>query len=177
MLDPVVADALATLLEYPDGAYAAKAARARAALEALAPDVAQASVPFFSHLAATPGFEQEELFTRTFDWAPERALELGWHLYGEQYERGAFLVKTRDLLRAHGVEEGRDLPDHVGTLLRLVGRMPPESAGRFVQQFMRPALVKLRAGFGADPHPYLALLAAIEGALPDEPVPVQGGAP
>ena len=48
----------------------------------------------------------EELFTRTFDINPQCTLELGWQLYGEDYNRGAFLVRMRELMREKGVEEG-----------------------------------------------------------------------
>ena len=37
----------------------------------------------------------QELYTRTFDWNPDTSLEIGWHLYGENYERGEFLVEVR----------------------------------------------------------------------------------
>jgi nitrate reductase molybdenum cofactor assembly chaperone NarJ/NarW len=47
----------------------------------------------------------EELFTITFDMNPDTCLELGWHLYGESYQRGEFLVKMRQALDAAGVAE------------------------------------------------------------------------
>lgn len=170
-----ITDVLAVLLEYPGEGHAARAREAVGLLRAQAPDLARELEPFVQHLANVDGREQEELFTRTFDWAPERALELGWHLYGEQYERGAFLVRMRDLLRAHGVEEGQDLPDHLGTLLRLLGRLQPETAAALCGASLKPALVRLRAGFGSETNPYLALLGAIEAAFPEAPAPAAGG--
>ena len=77
-------------------------------------------------LADFPGFEQlgstelEELYTRTFDINPVCSLEVGWHLFGEDYNRGAFLVRMRGLLREHGIEEGAELPDHLESVLRVL---------------------------------------------------------
>jgi nitrate reductase delta subunit len=175
MVGPEITDALAVLLEYPGEGHAARAREAAAVLRAQAPDLVPLLEPFLQHLVSVEVREQEELFTRTFDWAPERALELGWHLYGEQYERGAFMVRMRDLLRRQGVEEGQDLPDHLGTLLRLLGRLPPETAVALCGESLKPALVRLRAGFGSEPNPYVALLGAIEAAFGEAPAPAAGG--
>ena len=41
--------------------------------------------------------EVEEAFVRTFENNSERALELGWHLHGENYARGNFMVRLRQL--------------------------------------------------------------------------------
>lgn len=175
MVGPAITDALAVLLEYPGEGHAARAREAVAVLRAQAPDLMPLLEPFLRHLESVDMREQEELFTRTFDWAPERALELGWHLYGEQYERGVFMVRMRDLLRRHGVEEGQDLPDHLGTLLRLLGRLQPDTATALCGESLKPALGRLRAGFGAEPNPYLQLLVAVEAVFPEAPAPATGG--
>lgn len=167
MLDVQVLDALALLLDYPGEGHGLRVREAAAALEARAPDLAAALAPFCTRLAADDPSEAQELYTRTFDWSPERALELGWHLFGEQYERGAFLVRMRALLRAHGVEEGSELPDRLGSVLRLLGRMPPREAEALAAGPVQAALARIRAGFADEPaHPYLGVLAAVERALP-----------
>jgi nitrate reductase delta subunit len=65
---------------------------------------------FVSEIEKMGVTDLEEFYTRTFDINPVSALEIGWHLYGEQYERGAFLVKMRELSRTLGVEESTSLP-------------------------------------------------------------------
>ena len=42
-----------------------------------------------------PAVELEELYAATFDSSDDCALEVGWHLYGEAYQRGVFLVEMR----------------------------------------------------------------------------------
>lgn len=171
-----VLDALADLLAYPEAGTAARAAAAQGLLAAQAPDLASRTQPVAALLSDGGTGAAQELYTRTFDWSPERALEVGWHLYGEQYERGAFLVRLRGLLRGHGVEEGQELPDRLDTVLRLLSRLPAAEACELAARAVAPALARMRAGFAAEPqHPYLALLEAVGGALPPVPAAAPGG--
>lgn len=93
-----------------------------------------------------PG-ELQERHSRTFDGTASRALELGWHLFGESYSRGAFLVRMRELLREGGVEESGELPDHLGCVLAVLGRADQAVAGALVRGSVLPALDKIAAGF------------------------------
>ncbi len=52
--------------------------------------------------SSTQLWEVEEAFTRTFDVNPACALEVGWHLFGEEYTAAMFLVRMREELRKHG---------------------------------------------------------------------------
>jgi len=125
-------------------------------------------------LLAFPGFAGqtraglEELYTRTFDVNPVCSLEIGWHLFGEDYNRGAFLVRARGLLRAHGIAEGTELPDHLESVLLLLDAMERAGggeAGPFARRFVLPALRKMRAGFADGDNPYGAVLERIEEFL------------
>ncbi len=109
--------------------------------------------------------EAQELYTRTFDISPVTSLEVGWHLYGEAYERGAFLVKMRKLLRSAGIQESTELPDHLAYLLCAIERLDRESAGRFVQTYLAPAVEKMIAGFEDESNPYRHLLETIHNVL------------
>lgn len=64
---------------------------------------------------------REELYTRTFDLNPVCCLEIGWHLFGEHYERGRFLVDMRRTLRGLGLSESGELPDHLSHVLSALG--------------------------------------------------------
>jgi nitrate reductase assembly molybdenum cofactor insertion protein NarJ len=148
--------------------------RAGAALEVLAgeaPVLAKACAGL-----AAGGAGLEEAYAQAFDWSEDRSLDLGWHLYGERYERGAFLVSMRARLRAAGVEEGEELLDHLTSLLRTLGRMEEAEARAFCAAILAPGLRKLVAGFEraeAGPYraPLVALLAIVaeagEAAAPD----------
>jgi nitrate reductase assembly molybdenum cofactor insertion protein NarJ len=152
-------DAVASFFEYPAEGFDVRARTALGVLEREAPGLALVCRPL-----ADAGSGLEETFARTFDWSGERSLDLGWHLYGEQYERGAFLVSMRSRLRVAGVEEATELPDHLTGVLRALGRMEAAEADAFCAAILAPALGKLVAGFDrTEPNPYRAPLVALDG--------------
>ena len=122
-------DLLARLLSYPGGEYAHAVRACQQLLGEQQPAQSSSLARFAAYVQDTPVEELEELFTRTFDLNPVCCLEVGWQLYGEDYNRGSFMVKMRQLLRSHGVAETIELPDHLANLLPLLGRMESEEAG------------------------------------------------
>ncbi len=132
-------DALAPLLVYPTDTLPAHAAAAGLRLAASAPPLADRLAETLDALASWPAHELEELYTQTFDLNPVCTLEVGWHLYGEQYERGRFLVRCRDLLHEAGVDEAGELPDFLPSLLLAVARLEQERA-LDVASYLLPAV-------------------------------------
>jgi len=114
----------------------------------------------------------QELYTQTFDLNPTCSLEVGWHLYGENYSRGEFLVAMRQTLRRLKVMETTELPDHLTHVLAAFGRMDTAEAGRFGPEFLLPALEKMLQGpkGGAYAAVLEAIRAAIRAACPVESV-------
>jgi nitrate reductase delta subunit len=163
----------AGLLSYPGGTDYRGPGRAVSELPPAAGDPSGCETAVRGHLAAfasstdglTPA-DMEELYTRTFDINPISSLEIGWHLYGEAYERGVFLVTMRDLLRSHGVPESAELPDHLVHVLPLLARMDDAEAESFSRTYLVPALEKMLDGFSRQTSPYehvlRALLLAVE---------------
>ena len=113
----------------------------------------------------------QELYVQTFEFNPACTLEIGWHLFGENYERGEFLVRMRERLRHYGIPETSDLPDHLRHLLLLIGRAKHQEAAELAGQFVLPALGKIREAL--HDNVYEPLIAAIEAKLeadyPDAP--------
>jgi len=104
----------------------------------------------------------QELYIQTFEFNPACTLEIGWHLFGENYERGEFLVRMRGLLRQHGIAETTELPDHLTHVLQLIGRMEPGEAVRLVGEAVLPALEKIRL---PDDNPYREVLDTVREKL------------
>lgn len=104
----------------------------------------------------------EELYTRTFDINPVSSLEVGWHLFGETYERGAFLVQMRDALRRCGVEESTELPDHLTSVLHAAGRMGQSEAEEFINLRVQKAVGKMLEGFAGQSNPYEHVLVSVQ---------------
>lgn len=146
-------DVLAQLFEYPDESYVQRCRDA--GLNEFAEEMAKLTVSGI-----------QELFISTFDWNPATTLDMGWHLYGEQYERGEFLVRMRQELRRYGVAESAELPDHLTHTLRLLGRMDAAAAEKFAREFTAPAVAKLLAALEEKKTPFVAIVRAVREALP-----------
>lgn len=165
-------DDLARLLAYPGPHFAPMGVATLARLEVAHPRAAEALRRYLAAAAPLEGFELEELYTRTFDLDPVCALEVGWHLYGEQYERGEFLARMRALVAGVGLAENGELPDHLTSVLPVVGRLARSDAERFAVTYLRPALARMIAGVAGRDNPCEDLLRAVALLLLDEvPVP------
>jgi nitrate reductase molybdenum cofactor assembly chaperone len=158
-------DALAGLLAYPNPEQRVQVAHCRQALAEQFSDAAALLARFAERTAGLTSGEMEELYTHTFDLDPVSSLEVGWHLWGENYSRGEFLVLMRCELRRLGLEESTELPDHLTHVLPAVARMEPQTADRFTLTYVLPALAKMLAGLGAKDSPYANVLEAIRCVL------------
>lgn len=160
-------DAFAGVLSYPGGNVSRLRDEWVPCVIERWPDLAPELEPLLAQARDHSEGECEELFTRTFDGSAERALELGWHLHGENYARGVLLVRMRAMLRQNGVEEGSELPDHVSNVLRLLGRVDAVTADALQNSVLIPALDKVVAGFAEEDNPYRHALKALRTALGD----------
>lgn len=154
---------LAVLLDYPGAGFRDALERLRSRLAAEQPLAAAALEPFAAFVAQSSDVGLEEAFVQTFDFNPSCALEIGWHLYGENYKRGEFLVEMRRLMMRLGVAEGTELPDHLGSVLAVLPLLDAGEAAALVRDRIFPALVKIRAA--AAGNPYDGVLGTIEVCL------------
>ncbi len=105
--------------------------------------------------------EMQELYTRTFEINPVCALEVGWQLFGERYERGTFIVKMRETLRDLNIPESTELPDHLVHVLQAMDRLEQEEATQFAGLFLVPAVNKMIAGFKDNNNVYRGILGGL----------------
>ena len=103
----------------------------------------------------------QELYTTTFDLNPVATLEVGWHLWGEQYERGRFLADLRARQDALGIDAGTELPDHLPVLLEMLER---EFDSELATQVLT-ALEKIEKPLGEQGNPYRHVIAAARMAV------------
>ncbi len=157
----VLWDRMGALFRYPDGNYLEAARQCRHAVGVTEPDVAARQARFIDQMEDLSPEARQELFTATFDLNPSCALEVGWHLFGETYERGAFLVKMRQQLRRFGLSDSGELPDHLSLVLAVLGRMPAAEAEEFAGACLLPGLDKMRANLAGKSNPFEAVLDAI----------------
>jgi nitrate reductase delta subunit len=141
---------IADLLCYPD--------------ERLTPHAADRPevIEFFDEIARVAPEGMEELYTRTFDLNPVATLEVGWHLWGEQYERGRFLAELRALQEDLGVDAGNELPDHLTAVLATLARLDQPDT---LAEKISPALQKIAAPLEEQGNPYRHLIRAVRTSL------------
>ncbi|MFN8627568.1 MAG: molecular chaperone TorD family protein [Candidatus Binatia bacterium] len=158
-------DRLGALLRYPDAAYLADVDSCGRLLEAEEPALAARVERFAAGVRDIPLADLEELFTRTFDINPVCTLEVGWQLFGEEYERGTFLVRMREEMRRLGLPESTELPDHLTHVLAVLGRMAAERADDFATACVLPAVERMCTSLAGKDVPYEHALDAIRTFL------------
>ncbi len=151
---PKVLNALARVLSYPDQHTAQAAELLFIVLQGEIQEAADDMSKFGVFLEQSEPWQLEEVFTSTFDVNPACALEVGWHLFGEEYARGMFLVRMREEMRKYGIPENTELTDHLSHVLAVVAAMPEEEAENFVQACVHPAVVKMNAALEEKDTPY-----------------------
>ena len=148
----------ARLFEYPGEDYRANAEKCPTTLRREHSEAAASLEEFCAPIRSLNTDDLRELFTRTFDLNPMCALEIGWQLYGEDYQRGEFLVKMGEQLREHSLRESGELPDHLTHALVLLAHLEPDEAAEFAGGFLLPALDKMRANWRENRNAFAALL-------------------
>jgi len=156
---------LARLLRYPEHGYGRESEQCAAFFTGHCPQVGAYLGGFFEQTRSLSLEDLQTLYTATFDLNPVCSLELGWHLFGENYERGELMVKMRAELRRHGIEESGELPDHLTHALDLLGRMEREDAAAFAGACLFPAMDKMRAAIEGKSNPFESVLIAANQLL------------
>jgi nitrate reductase molybdenum cofactor assembly chaperone NarJ/NarW len=150
-------EALAALFTYPGTDYMGATENAVTCSGSVAPSL----IKFARDIAAMPLSGLQELYTTAFDLSPLCALDLGWHLFGEDYKRGLFLARMRRELRAHNIPETCELPDHLSRALLLLAHMGPSQAEEFAYAVMAPALERMLKCMPSD-NLFICLLQAVQ---------------
>jgi len=129
----------ADLLEYPRSDVAQTARECRALL---APEQAEAVAlldEFVAFAERTPQDAIEEIFTATFDLNASCHPYIGYHMFGEAYQRSALLLELKDRFREYDFDCGVELPDHIAVLLRFMSIC---TDAEMVEEIAREALLR-----------------------------------
>jgi nitrate reductase molybdenum cofactor assembly chaperone NarJ/NarW len=164
-LSTAVLDDLARLLRYPDGDLQGDLRRCLAEVRDLPAEATAALERFGGAIAGWSTSALQEEYADAFDFNPACALDLGWHLFGDGHDRGAFMAALREDLARAGVPETSDLPDHLTHVLALAARENPGRAALLVE-LVSPAIQAVERALVARGSPYQHLLKAVMTVLP-----------
>ncbi len=104
----------------------------------------------------------EEIYTGTFDLKADSSPYVGYHLFGDDWRRSAFLAQLQEQYRASGFSAGKELPDHLSVMLRYlaVAGDTPETED-LVGTCLVPALRKMAGSIEHNANPYAYALEAL----------------
>ena len=164
-LDALVMDDLAVCMEYPTPDTAKRAISASKRVgDAL--EISQALVDLAEMLDSAEVGEPEARYTMLFDLKAVCTLNLGHHLYGDTYQRGALLSELAGELNRAGVEHEHDLPDFLPTLLRLLGRLDDDEDRRLLfYALIEPSLKAVNIALAESPGPWPQILSLLPALL------------
>jgi nitrate reductase delta subunit len=113
--------------------------------------------------------ELQELYTRTFDLNPVCTLDIGYHLFGENYKRGVFLASLRETEAPFDLGQEHQLPDYLPVLLRLLTKLDDqELRASLMVECLLPALSKMHKALGDGENPYRHLVQTVQAVLQSE---------
>ena len=132
-------------------------------------EIFAAFTDFSKGVVTLPLSELQELYTRTFDLSPVCTLDIGYHLFGENYKRGVFLANLRETEAPFDLGQEHQLPDYLPVLLRLSTKLDDqELRSALIVDCMIPALEKMSRTLSAGENPYRHLIAAVRITLQSE---------
>lgn len=164
-----VYEIIADLLEYPTGESWAGRLDAARRLPKSGTAVAARLSEFIERAARLTLDELQEQYTRTFDLNPVCTLEVGYHLFGENYKRGVFLANLRETEAPFALGQEHQLPDYLPVLLRLLGKLEDQELRRdLIIECLIPALGVMVESLSKAESLYAGLLAAVGEELKSE---------
>jgi len=108
------------LLEYPNSDLARTARECSALVGLENPEAAAFLTEFVAFAERTPANTIEEIYTATFDLNAQCHPYIGYHMFGEAYQRSALLLELKDRFQDYDFDPGIELPDHIAVLLRFM---------------------------------------------------------
>ncbi|MEW6126480.1 MAG: nitrate reductase molybdenum cofactor assembly chaperone [Acidobacteriota bacterium] len=159
----------ADLLDYPTADWLSRIAEGKCLMNQKPLASAARLLEFLQAVEDLSLATLQERYTQTFDLNPVCNLEIGYHLFGENYKRGVFLAKLRETETPFALGQARQLPDYLPVLLRLLVKLEDaELRGALITECLIPALDLMTAALQKAENFYGSLIAAIAATLKDE---------
>jgi nitrate reductase molybdenum cofactor assembly chaperone NarJ/NarW len=154
----------ADILDYPGREIGSQVRACVSALATEYPAAAESVARFEAEQAGMSLGELQEIYTSTFDLGAEGTPNLGYHLFGNDTRRNIFMAQLKQRMDAHHIVLGKELPDHLSLVLRLLEEERCEDERLvLVEDCLVPAISRLVGALGQHtrPNPYGNLLQAL----------------
>lgn len=161
MLSQELCSSFMPIIAYPTDEYHAQTEQCLEMLERIQPVVAEQFRPFAEFVLTKRPADLEELYIQAFDMNPGTSLDMSWHLFGETYDRGAFLVAMRQLLKEHDIDEKSELPDNVTHLLQVLPHLDEQRGEDIALRCLLPGLLIVEENLKNSENPYLAVIVSL----------------
>lgn len=154
---------LSELLEYPQDNIFENISGCLKSLESHYPE-AKSQLESFSNSAHSVDLSSlQELYNFSFDINPVCTLDIGYHVFGESYKRGSFLVGMKKMLKEQGIETKDELPDYLPNILRLLaGISKNDDSVSLATLIVAPALERMKKSFKENNNCYGAVVRAVD---------------
>jgi nitrate reductase delta subunit len=123
--------------------------------------------PFAGFVESATLSKLQEDYVATFDFNPAAAPYLGHHLFGDNLQKGAYLIRLKQEFGRHGfVPAGNELPDHLPLVLGFLAYLAEHGADgarrSFISECVLPGVDRWNAKFsGRSDSPWKAVVEAI----------------
>jgi len=161
-------DDVAGLIDYPqDDSYVARVAASATELDAFGLSAGRQLAALRKAMSDRTLTSIQEEYAAAFDFDPDSALDLGWHLFGDGPDRGPWLAMLAEALARANVPRREELPDHLAHLLMLIAR-EEDSQAAALAELIAPALEKVQKRLSERGSPFAALVDAAACLLSPE---------
>lgn len=135
----------AEILDYPQENLVQQVQECETLASASSPEAANLLRQFRNVVEETPNGRLEEIYTGIFDLDSDCHPYVGYQLFGESYERSAFLLELKERYRSCGFEASEnELPDRLSVLLRFLSMSGDEILSQeIIDDGLIPALDKM----------------------------------
>ena len=158
--------ALGEALEYPHERLRARMEAMRSAFDEVSPAAADYLAAFRAEIEDWSLERWQEVYTRTFDIAPQCVPYLSVHLFGpESPKRAVLMTGLKESYARAGYESGVELPDHVAIVLRAAPHLSPEEWSDLVRWCLPVSLREMARALEQARNPYQHLLNAVAVAV------------
>ncbi len=155
-------EGLATVLKYPDEMTQPLLQHCIKPLGDRQPEAAELLGRLNQYMLDTPLWSVQELYTTTFDLSPVCSMDVGYHLFGEDYQRGVFMAQLLESMEESGMDVHQELPDHLPVVLHWMSRVyATELHTDMAIECVLPTMRKMDESFVDSTNPYRGALQAV----------------